>query len=51
LPFPAIPATIEEVMADHPSSAVGRLEDVLEADTWARDRTRRALARHGRARV
>jgi 1-deoxy-D-xylulose-5-phosphate reductoisomerase len=51
LPFPAIPETIEEVMGDHPSSRVGRLEDVLEADTWARDRTRRALARRGRARV
>ena len=51
LPFPAIPATIEEVMADHPSSTVARLEDVLEADTWARDRTRRALARHARAGV
>ena len=51
LPFPAIPETIEEVMGDHPSSGVGRLEDVLEADTWARDRARRALARRGRARV
>jgi 1-deoxy-D-xylulose-5-phosphate reductoisomerase len=51
LPFPAIPATIEEVMADHPSSTVARLEDVLEADAWARDRTRLALARRGRARA
>jgi len=49
LPFPAIPETIEEVMADHPRSVVGRLEDVLEADTWARDRTRRAMERRGRA--
>jgi hypothetical protein len=30
---------------------VGCLEDVLEADTWARDRARRALGRRGRARV
>jgi 1-deoxy-D-xylulose-5-phosphate reductoisomerase len=51
LPFPAIPETIEEVMGDHPSSGVGRLEDVLEADAWARERARRALARRGRARV
>jgi 1-deoxy-D-xylulose-5-phosphate reductoisomerase len=51
LPFPAIPETIEEVMGDHPSTGVGRLEDVLEADRWARDRARRALARRGSARV
>ena len=51
LPFPAIPETIEEVMGDHPSGGWGRLEDVLEADTWARDRARRALARRGPARV
>ncbi len=49
--FPAIADTIEEVMADHPSATVGRLEDVLEADAWARDRTHRALARRARARV
>ncbi|PYQ52545.1 MAG: 1-deoxy-D-xylulose-5-phosphate reductoisomerase [Acidobacteria bacterium] len=49
--FPAIPDTIEEVMADHPSATVARLEDVLEADAWARDRAHRALARRVRARV
>jgi 1-deoxy-D-xylulose-5-phosphate reductoisomerase len=51
LPFTAIPETIEEVMGDHPPADVGRLEDVLEADAWARDRARHALARRGRARV
>ncbi|HEV7501126.1 MAG TPA: 1-deoxy-D-xylulose-5-phosphate reductoisomerase [Vicinamibacteria bacterium] len=51
LPFTAIPETIEEVMGDHPAAGVGCLEDVLEADTWARDRARGALARRGRARV
>jgi hypothetical protein len=38
-------------MGDHPSTGVGRLEDVLEADTWARERARRALARRGSARI
>src|SRR5262249_40053540 len=51
LPFPAIPAAVREVMGDHPAGTVARLEDVLEADTWARDRTRRALERRSRARV
>jgi hypothetical protein len=32
-------------------ATVARLEDVLEADAWARDRTHRALARRVRARV
>src|SRR5437667_507009 len=47
--FPAIPETIAEVMSDHPAGPLDRLEDVLEADAWARERARGALARRGRA--
>ena len=49
IPFPAIPETIAEVMSDHPAGPLDRLEDVLEADAWARERARGALARRGRA--
>jgi 1-deoxy-D-xylulose-5-phosphate reductoisomerase len=45
IPFPAIADTIREVLDDAPRGAVGRLEDVLEADAWARQRAREALAR------
>jgi 1-deoxy-D-xylulose-5-phosphate reductoisomerase len=46
IPFTAIPETIAEVMSAHPSAAVGALDDVLGADTWARVRARSTLGRH-----
>jgi 1-deoxy-D-xylulose-5-phosphate reductoisomerase len=45
IPFTAIPETIGEVMAEHPAAPVRDLEAVLEADAWARRRSRDALAR------
>jgi 1-deoxy-D-xylulose-5-phosphate reductoisomerase len=51
VPFMAIPESISEVMDDHATVRLGRLEDVLEADAWARERSRSVLARHRVARV
>ena len=51
VPFTAIPETIEEVMQDHHPAPLARLEGVLEADTWARERARHVLTRHAAARV
>jgi len=51
VPFPAIAESIQEVLEDHSPRTVARLEDVLEADRWARERSREALARRGTARV
>jgi 1-deoxy-D-xylulose 5-phosphate reductoisomerase len=34
-----------EVLESHPPAAVSRLEDVLAADAWARERSREALRR------
>jgi len=45
LPFPGIAALVEDVMAAHPTAPVRALEDVLEADRWARERARTAIAR------
>jgi 1-deoxy-D-xylulose-5-phosphate reductoisomerase len=45
IPFTAIPESIEEVMGSHPASALGALEDVLEADAWARRRAGETLFR------
>jgi 1-deoxy-D-xylulose-5-phosphate reductoisomerase len=49
VPFTAIHDTVSEVMEDHRPAPLGRLEDVLEADAWARRRVRVALARHSTA--
>jgi len=51
IPFNAIPESVHEVLDDHPSTAVSRLEEVLEADAWARERSREALRRRGLVRV
>ena len=51
IPFNAIPESVHEVLDDHTSAAVSRLEEVLEADAWARERSREALRRRGLARV
>jgi len=47
IPFPAIPESVLEVLEDHRPSTLNRLEDVLEADAWARERSREALGRRG----
>ena len=51
IPFNAIPESVHEVLDDHSSAAVSRLEEVLAADAWARERSREALRRRGVARV
>lgn len=51
IPFTAIPETILEVMEAHPPAPVQALEDVLQADTWARSRARQALSRRAATRV
>jgi 1-deoxy-D-xylulose-5-phosphate reductoisomerase len=45
IPFTAIPESIAEVMDGHPAGPLGDLEAVLEADAWARRRSRETLAR------
>jgi 1-deoxy-D-xylulose-5-phosphate reductoisomerase len=47
IPFTSIPESIGEVMAEHPVGTVSALEDVLEADAWARERSRAILDRTG----
>jgi 1-deoxy-D-xylulose-5-phosphate reductoisomerase len=49
--FTAIPETIQEVVEAHPTTLVSRLEDVLEADAWARERSAEALAARPRSSV
>jgi 1-deoxy-D-xylulose-5-phosphate reductoisomerase len=51
IPFTAIPDSISEVMAAHERKDVASLDDVLEADAWARERSRTALRRRGVART
>jgi 1-deoxy-D-xylulose-5-phosphate reductoisomerase len=51
IPFPAIPESIAEVLDDHRPVSVSRLEDVLEADAWARERSRAVLQRRSGARA
>jgi 1-deoxy-D-xylulose-5-phosphate reductoisomerase len=51
IPFTAIAESVREVLDDHLPSALNRLEDVLEADGWARERSREALGRRGALRV
>ena len=43
IPFTAIPEAIQGVMEAHAPQAVSRLEDVLEADAWARHQARQVL--------
>jgi 1-deoxy-D-xylulose-5-phosphate reductoisomerase len=45
IPFTAIPEQVGETLQARPAAALGRLDDVLEADAWARDLTRAGLAR------
>ena len=45
IPFTAIPETILAVMETHSPETVNRLEDVLEADAWARNHARTVLGR------
>jgi 1-deoxy-D-xylulose-5-phosphate reductoisomerase len=49
IPFTAIPESIEEVMDAHPPSSVRDLDDVLEADAWARRRCGETLVRRSAA--
>ena len=49
IPFTAIAASIEEVMADHPAAPLRALDDVLAADAWARERARSTLRRRSAA--
>ncbi len=51
IPFTAIPDSVGEVLEAHPPSAVNRLEDVLEADAWARARSQEVLNRPSAARA
>jgi 1-deoxy-D-xylulose-5-phosphate reductoisomerase len=51
VPFMAIPESISEVMDDHKTTPLRHLEDVLEADAWARERSRSVLGRRKVARV
>jgi 1-deoxy-D-xylulose-5-phosphate reductoisomerase len=51
IPFTAIPDSIAEVMAAHEAKAIASLDDVLEADAWARERSRTALGQRGVART
>jgi 1-deoxy-D-xylulose-5-phosphate reductoisomerase len=50
-PFAAIPEVILEVMEAHPPAPLGALEDVLQADGWAREQARQALSRRAAARL
>jgi 1-deoxy-D-xylulose-5-phosphate reductoisomerase len=49
--FTAIPESIMEVLEARPATPVARLEDVLAADAWARERSREALRRKALARA
>jgi 1-deoxy-D-xylulose-5-phosphate reductoisomerase len=51
IPFTAIPESIAEVMDAHEPRPVSALEGVLEADAWARDRSRSVLRQRGVARA
>jgi len=51
IPFTGIAESVREVLDDHLPSTLNRLEDVLEADAWARERSREALGRRGALRA
>ena len=44
IPFKEIPEIIRSAMDNHKSKPVTRIEDVLEADCWAREETRKLAA-------
>ena len=44
IPFKEIPEIIRSAMDNHKSKPVTRIEDVLEADDWAREETRKLAA-------
>ncbi|RPI77708.1 MAG: 1-deoxy-D-xylulose-5-phosphate reductoisomerase [Desulfobacteraceae bacterium] len=43
IPFLRIPAVIEETMQAHRAGDVNRIEDVLEADRWAREKSQKII--------
>jgi 1-deoxy-D-xylulose-5-phosphate reductoisomerase len=45
IPFTAIPEQVGETLDARPSAALGDLDDVLDADAWAREHTRAGLGR------
>ncbi len=45
LPFLAIAAVVEETMAKHRNLPNPSLEDILEADRWAREQTNQAVGK------
>jgi 1-deoxy-D-xylulose-5-phosphate reductoisomerase len=45
IPFTAIPEQVGETLQARPAATLGCLDDVLEADAWAREQTRAGLAR------
>jgi len=45
IPFTAIPEQVAETLDARPAAALGELDDVLDADAWAREHTRAGLAR------
>ncbi len=47
VPFPSIAECVSEVLDAHPRRELGALEDVLEADSWARRQARQVLQRRG----
>jgi 1-deoxy-D-xylulose-5-phosphate reductoisomerase len=51
IPFTAIPECVLEVMAAHPPAPLACLEDVLEADAWAREHARSTLHRRSASRA
>jgi 1-deoxy-D-xylulose-5-phosphate reductoisomerase len=51
IPFTAIASLVEEAVENHPPAAVSELNDVLEADRWARAHTRDAITRRSSQRV
>src|SRR5262245_35680101 len=51
LPFTGIAALVAEIMEAHPPAALRTLDDVLEADRWARERAQTLIGRGARARA
>jgi 1-deoxy-D-xylulose-5-phosphate reductoisomerase len=49
IPFTAIAPLVEEVTGDHRPTPLAALADVLAADSWARERARRAVAQRTKA--
>lgn len=44
IPFTSIPVVVESTMEKHPVKSHPVLEDVLEADRWARERAKESIA-------